>query len=498
MGAVAISWNFARQQDAAFIAKSQQLVNTALKGRIRALSNTTLDYAIWNDAYANISVAWNEEWIKGAFYSLAADGMIIFTEDGATPYTWFSEDAPAAVRSSAAALVRGVAARAALQRAENVGATPESAITTFAAADDALVVVAAAAIRRDTPDDAEAPVREREYFVASVDAINAVELEEMAALVGVHDLSFRAGAPVADASSAALHLTQATGGDVGSLFWRNEHPGSAGFLDQVWLSLLYLALLGMAAMFTAMALVKNLVRAITRADAERDANRSKSEVIALLGHELRAPLTAIASNASHMQKQLGGDSAAADAARIGSAARWMLNLINKLVDESQLDAGHLQPAPERVSVQRILDSLGEVVSRPAKARGVTVQTFADADVDDVYADRLRLTQALVNVVWACARLAGASRIDVQASRRGLQDGNHIAFTVVAHGAALKPAAGEALLNDASSPAQRSSSLKFTRKLARAMGGDLVVDPTQRDGVCFTLLAPEAQRLCDVA
>jgi signal transduction histidine kinase len=496
-----ISWNFATQQDAAFVAKSRQLVDAALRGRLQALSSTAMDYAFWNDAHANIVAGWNPEWIEANYYSSAADGILIFTEDGAQRYAWFSDGAPPQVRAAAATLIRGAGSRAALREAARASTSVQSVASGLTTAGDQLVAVAAAPISIEEQGQRAARPDPEAMFAVSIDVLDESDLEQIGRLVGVEGLMFQPGPVQSHAALTQQALVSGEGDLIGALAWRNARPGSAGFLDQVWLSLAYLALLGIAATFTARALVKNQISASARADAERDANRSKSEIVALIGNDLRAPLNAILSNARQLQRRFhGGDAApAADAGRIINAARWMLNMIDKLVDESQLDSGHLQPAAERVSAERVLEGAIDVVSRAAGERGVSVRGFADADVDEALADRLRLTQALVNVVWTAVRLPGCTGVEILVSRKRINEQNCVAFTVNAVGAALDDAGADALLGAATAASRKDpANLAFTRKLARAMSGDLTIAIVPDIGAALTLTAPEAPRLLDVA
>ncbi|MBI1185812.1 MAG: hypothetical protein GC206_00470 [Alphaproteobacteria bacterium] len=499
-GAVAISWNFARHQDAAFVAKSRQLVDTALRGRLQRISSTAMDYAFWNDAHAAIVSGWDPEWIEANYYSSVADALLVFTSDGAMRYAWFADGAPRDVRAAAATLIRGAGSRAALHAAAVAPTSAQSIVSGFTTAGDLLVAVAAAPISIESEGQRTAAPDPEPRFVVSVDVLDSADLEQMGALVGVEALTFQPGQLHPDETVTQKALASGQGELIGALAWRNARPGSAGFLDQVWLSLAYLALLGAAAAFTARALVKNQIKATARADAERDANRSKSEIVALIGNDLRTPLNAILSNARQMQRRVKGADAgaAADAGRIVNAARWMLNMIDKLVDESQLDSGHLQPVAERVSIERVLDGAVDVVSRAASERGVVVRGFADADVDEALADRLRLTQALVNVVWTAARLKGCTGVEVLASRKRINERNCIALTVNAAGASVDEAAVAALFSAGTAAARNDpANLAFTRKLARAMGGDLTAAIVPDAGLTLTLTAPEAPRLLDV-
>lgn len=85
-GAFAVFFNFAQQQDRAYVQSTHRLVANTLNGRLHALSDVTLDYANWTDAYNAISRHWNQTWVAGNFYSTVTDGMVIFRRDGTVRY----------------------------------------------------------------------------------------------------------------------------------------------------------------------------------------------------------------------------------------------------------------------------------------------------------------------------------------------------------------------------------------------------------------------------
>src|SRR5690242_19968158 len=87
-GAFVVFINFAQQQDRSYVEHTRRLVANTLDGRLHALSDVTLDYAKWTEAYNAISVRWNGAWVAGNFYSTVTDGMVIFRRDGSVRYVW--------------------------------------------------------------------------------------------------------------------------------------------------------------------------------------------------------------------------------------------------------------------------------------------------------------------------------------------------------------------------------------------------------------------------
>src|SRR5262252_1073874 len=87
-GAFVVFINFAQQQDRAYVENTRRLMANTLQGRLHALSDVTLDYASWNDAYAHISERWDRAWVAGNFYSTVTDAMVVFRRDRSVLYVW--------------------------------------------------------------------------------------------------------------------------------------------------------------------------------------------------------------------------------------------------------------------------------------------------------------------------------------------------------------------------------------------------------------------------
>jgi sensor domain CHASE-containing protein len=81
----------AHDQDLVFERNSATLVSSGLEGKARMMGAVGLDYANWDDAFDNISVTWNQEWIDNSFYSSVADGLFLFRQNGAVRYSWVNE-----------------------------------------------------------------------------------------------------------------------------------------------------------------------------------------------------------------------------------------------------------------------------------------------------------------------------------------------------------------------------------------------------------------------
>ncbi len=137
-----------------------------------------------------------------------------------------------------------------------------------------------------------------------------------------------------------------------------------------------------------------------RVVAER-ASLSKSGFLSSMSHELRSPLNAILGFAQLMES----DSPAPTRAQKESIdqilhAGWhLLKLINEILDLAKIESGELSLSRESVSLPDVMVECQGMIEGQAQKRGIQI-TFPRFDMHCfVHADRTRLKQILINLLW---------------------------------------------------------------------------------------------------
>lgn len=147
----------------------------------------------------------------------------------------------------------------------------------------------------------------------------------------------------------------------------------------------------------------NCVEAFTREREGRaraeELNRSNDEFLAILSHELRAPLNAITGWA-HLLREDRADrvdrSRALDT--ILRNAKRQSALIEDLLDVSRIRTGKLTLHLERASVAKIVAAAVEGARPIAVAKTAVLDVIVDPDAGDVLADPQRLEQVMANLL----------------------------------------------------------------------------------------------------
>lgn len=159
-------------------------------------------------------------------------------------------------------------------------------------------------------------------------------------------------------------------------------------------------------------------------EAAEKAYRFKSEFVANVSHELRTPLNLIVGFSEMMTtapesyggKPLPGEYRG-DMLAIYRSSRHLLDLINDVLDLSQIESGRMTIHKERTALADLIQEAVDIVWGLAEARRLQlVVETADAP-PPVELDRIRIRQVLLNLLTNAMRYTerGAVRVSVQSS-----------------------------------------------------------------------------------
>lgn len=136
-------------------------------------------------------------------------------------------------------------------------------------------------------------------------------------------------------------------------------------------------------------------------DTAESANRAKSKFLASMSHELRTPLNAILGFAQLLSLKTRGplnDDQKGYVDNIVQGGEHLLGLINDVLDLARIDTGQLAVNIEPVDAVDVSDRVLKNFQQLAAARNIHI-AFTDGIPSrlEVQADRMRLTQVLVNL-----------------------------------------------------------------------------------------------------
>jgi signal transduction histidine kinase len=227
-----------------------------------------------------------------------------------------------------------------------------------------------------------------------------------------------------------------------------------------------------------------------RATAER-ASRARDEVLSIVSHDLRAPLSTITMCAHALREPDADGAQLAD--MIMQSAEWSLRIIRDLLDVSAIEAGRLAIHPEHMTVAAILESLASIYAPLAREKEIALTVATDPGSRWISADVDRLVQALGNLVGNAIKLTPRDgRVSVSVH----DDGTSVRFRVTDTGPGIAPEHLANLFDRfwQAPGAHRSGAglgLAIARGIAEGHGGRIEVESTPGEGATFTLILPSA-------
>ena len=135
-------------------------------------------------------------------------------------------------------------------------------------------------------------------------------------------------------------------------------------------------------------------------EAARRATHSRDEVLSVVSHDLRNPVSAVTMCARVLLDDPPDDAAARRELleAISESAEWMQRMIQDLVDVASIEARRLSVHRRAERVPEIVRTATSMVELSATARAIALTTEVAAGCPPVFADAERVVQVLTNLL----------------------------------------------------------------------------------------------------
>jgi signal transduction histidine kinase len=229
-------------------------------------------------------------------------------------------------------------------------------------------------------------------------------------------------------------------------------------------------------------------------DAVPDAPTDSSAFGERLDRALRDPLDHIITHAETIGTQSDGplqSDYAGYAADIASAGRHLLSLVDDLVDLQAVERPDFAPAAEPVDLAHVARQAAGLLGMRASERRVRIEEPAESRTLPATGEYRRALQVLMNLLTNAIRYSpegGTVRIQVERA------GAFAAVSVIDQGKGIAESDRDRIFDkfervDPLEPGGTGLGLYIARRLARAMGGDLVFRSNPGKGATFTFTLP---------
>ncbi len=230
------------------------------------------------------------------------------------------------------------------------------------------------------------------------------------------------------------------------------------------------------------------------------ATRAKTEFLANMSHEIRTPMTAVLGYADVLLDEVGlgrGTPGSVEAARaIQRNGKYLLDLVNDILDISKIEAGRLHMEHITCSPMQVLAEVVSLMRVRAEAKNVPLELqYAGPIPDSIETDPLRWRQILINLVGNAIKFTETGSVRIVASL--VQKPGEAALLrveVVDTGLGLTPEQVGNLFQpftqaDSSTTRRFGGTglgLTISKRLAAMLGGDVTVQSEYGKGSTFSV------------
>lgn len=155
----------------------------------------------------------------------------------------------------------------------------------------------------------------------------------------------------------------------------------------------------------------------------QDANRAKSDFLAVMSHELRTPLNAIMGYADLLEAEVQGpinEAQRDQLERIVDASRHLLEIVEEILTYARMEAGREKLDAEQVELSGFVRDVAEMVRPLAEGKDLGLEVTVPDESIEVETDPGKARQILLNLMSNAVKFTetGAVRLEVRADGEG--------------------------------------------------------------------------------
>ncbi|MBR5897703.1 MAG: response regulator, partial [Lachnospiraceae bacterium] len=227
------------------------------------------------------------------------------------------------------------------------------------------------------------------------------------------------------------------------------------------------------------------------------ASRAKTTFLNNMSHDIRTPMNAILGFTNLAQKHIDSREKVADyLEKIEQSSEYLLSLINDVLDMSRIESGNMNIREKKESIPDVVHVVRDIVLADIERKNLEFYIEAvDVYDEDVYLDKLRLRQALVNVLSNAIKYTaegGKILFRVEETKRTDETGTFV-FTITDNGMGMSKELQKVVFE----PFTRGKSttvsgiqgtglgMTITKNIVDLMGGDIKIDSKRGEGTTVT-------------
>ncbi len=131
-----------------------------------------------------------------------------------------------------------------------------------------------------------------------------------------------------------------------------------------------------------------------------EARRKESDMIDIMGHELRTPATIVKLNVDMLEKYIESNPIEFKkyVERIKEAIDNEIKLINTLLSSAKLEGTEIEINKEQVNIKNEIEMALHAYEEEAKKKGIKIENLLDSNTPAIYADKARTVEIVNNLI----------------------------------------------------------------------------------------------------
>ena len=227
--------------------------------------------------------------------------------------------------------------------------------------------------------------------------------------------------------------------------------------------------------------------------------KSREHLIRAVSHDVRTPLNTIFGYTELLKKSELTQQQDTQLTQIKSAADYVNNLVQDLLDFSQLEAGKMNPENSAFNLSTLIRETAENIAMSHGNEAISLVLDIDETLNRlIFNDALRIMQIISNILDNAYKFTKDGEIEVQVElKKNSNTETHVSIRISDTGIGIPATQQQAIFGEFTQAENKSHGkqggyglgLTISKKLSELLGGTLDLESTLGKGSVLTLKLP---------